>query len=70
MSRSASTQMPVALTTQAAATERPPTCTPRTCPFSRSRPVTGAWFSTTAPRAIAVRASVTASRASSNWASQ
>jgi len=76
MSRTASTQTPVALTTQRARSvkgwpvspSRP--CTPRTRPSSRSSPVAGQWFSTTAPCAIAVRASVTASRASSNWPSQ
>ena len=76
MSRTASTQTPAALTTQRARrSKRSPlsasrACSPRTLPPSRSRSVTAQWFSTTAPRVMAVRANSTASRASSNCPSQ
>ena len=76
MLRTASTQTPVALTTQRARTvccapvSASCATSPRTWPFSRSSDTTGMWLSINAPRPAAVRARATARRASSNWPSQ
>ena len=76
MSRTASTHTPVALMTQpACSTARScvslsRTVTPVTRALSRCNEIALQWFITTAPSRNAVRASASASRASSNWPSQ